>query len=68
MLSHLRLTLSVKLLGLSALLLALLAVVTVVGISAMGTLNDKTEYLYNRSTKPISEIAESTNVGELAMR
>ncbi|HWI71113.1 MAG TPA: methyl-accepting chemotaxis protein [Baekduia sp.] len=57
--NRLRLSLSVKLLGLNALLLVLLAVVTVVGISAMGNLNTKTKVLYETSTKPMAEIADA---------
>jgi methyl-accepting chemotaxis protein len=54
-----RLSLSHKLLGLNALLLALFAVVTVVGVSAMGSLNQKTDVLYSSSTKPIAEIGDA---------
>jgi methyl-accepting chemotaxis protein len=56
---NLRLSLSLKLLGLNALLLALLAVVTLVGLSAMGTLNSKTETLYTNSTVPLSQIGDA---------
>src|ERR1044071_7381499 len=58
MLKNLRLSLSLKLLGLNALLLAALAVVTFVGLSALGTLNSKTQTLYTNSTVPLSEISD----------
>src|SRR5437868_2508482 len=58
MLKNLRLSLSLKLLGLNALLLALLAIVTFVGLNAMGTLNDKTETLYTNSTVPMAQIGD----------
>jgi methyl-accepting chemotaxis protein len=58
MLKNVRLSLSLKLLGLNALLLAALAVVTFVGLSALGTLNDKTQTLYTNSTVPLSEISD----------
>ena len=58
MLKNLRLSLSLKLLGLNALLLAALAVVTLVALSAMSTLNAKTETLYTNSTIPLSEIGD----------
>jgi methyl-accepting chemotaxis protein len=58
MLKNLRLSLSLKLLGLNALLLTALAVVTIVGLHAMSTLNGKTNTLYVNSTVPLAQIGD----------
>jgi methyl-accepting chemotaxis protein len=54
-----RLGLAQKLLGLNALLIALLTVVTLIGLSGMSTINDRTDGLYTNSTRPLIDLGEA---------
>jgi methyl-accepting chemotaxis protein len=54
-----RLGLAQKLLGLNALLIALLAVITLVGVSSMSNLDSNTKSLYTNSTKPVGDLGDA---------
>jgi len=59
MLRNARLSLSVKLFGLSALLLVLLAAVTLVGLHAMSTLDEKGDASYEEATQPLAALGDA---------
>ena len=59
MLRNARLSLSVKLFGLSALLLVLLAAVTLVGLHAMSTLDEKGDASYEEATQPLASLGDA---------
>jgi methyl-accepting chemotaxis protein len=59
MLKNVRLSLSVKLFGLSALLLVLMTAVTIVGLSGMSSLNSKTDTSYKKGTQPLASLGDA---------